>query len=88
MSVVAILALLVLCLAVVAAADSRRVIVEGKLVIPDGSSASSIKVSLNGNEYFATTNRNGDFSFREVPSGIYLLDVLDTTRVFSQVSLD
>jgi hypothetical protein len=61
--------------------------IEGELEIPTGESASNIEVTLNGGEYRAFSRIDGKFTFHDIPSGIYLLDVLSIRQVFSQMKI-
>jgi len=63
--------------------------VVGKIVIPDGTPVGNFQLSLRGDdgEYVAFTAADGSFQFHEIPSGIYLLDVLAVHQVFSQMKL-
>ena len=61
--------------------------IEGELEIPTGESASNIEVTLNGGEYRAYSRIDGKFTFHDIPSGIYLLDVLSIHQVFSQMKI-
>lgn len=61
--------------------------VHGRLSIPDGSTASGTKVTLNGEQLECLSRADGSFSFGRVPSGIYLVDVLSTHEVFSQLKI-
>ena len=61
--------------------------VEGELDIPSGEPASNIMVTLNGGEYTSLSRIDGRFTFHDVPTGIYLLDVLSINQVFSQMKL-
>lgn len=63
--------------------------VEGKIAIPDGTQASNFQLSLRGDdaEYVAMTAADGSFQFHEIPSGIYLLDVLSIHQAFPQMKL-
>jgi hypothetical protein len=61
--------------------------IEGELEIPTGESASNIEVTLNGGEYRAFSRIDGKFTFHDIPSGIYLLDVLSIHQVFSQMKI-
>ena len=46
------------------------VAVEGRLVIPDPARRVSHQIlSLNGDEFFATSREDGSFTFHHIPSG-------------------
>ena len=61
--------------------------VNGELDIPTGELASNIQVTLNGGEYTAISRIDGKFTFYDVPTGVYLLDVLSIHHVFSQMKI-
>jgi len=61
--------------------------IEGTVKIPDGTVAVNFKVTLNGNEYISMTDINGAFTFYNIPSGIYLLDVQSLYQIYSQFKL-
>lgn len=61
--------------------------VEGTVKIPDGTVAVNFKITLNGDEYMTMTDINGAFTFYNVPSGIYLLDVQSLYQQYSQFKL-
>ena len=61
--------------------------VDGELDIPTGELASNIQVTLNGGEFAATSRIDGRFTFYDVPTGVYLLDVLSIHHVFSQMKI-
>lgn len=61
--------------------------VEGRLAIPDGTSVGNTKLSLNGEQFTTMSRADGTFAFPGVPTGIYLLDVLSTHEIFSQMKL-
>lgn len=84
--------LLISAITAAAAATAARTVIatlpiDGELDIPNGESASNIRVTLNGGEYSALSRIDGKFTFHDVPSGIYLLDVLSIHQVFSQMKL-
>ena len=43
--------------------------IEGKLVIPDGSSTGNYKITLNGEEYTTLCQSDGSFTFHNIPTG-------------------
>lgn len=61
--------------------------IEGKIVIPDGSSAVNYHIALNGDQYSTICRVDGTFTFHEIPSGVYLLDVLSINEIFPQMKL-
>jgi Protein of unknown function (DUF2012) len=61
--------------------------VDGELDIPTGELASNIQVTLNGGEFSAISRIDGRFTFHDVPTGVYLLDVLSIHHVFSQMKI-
>lgn len=61
--------------------------IDGELDIPNGDSATNIMVTLNGGEYSVLSRMDGRFTFHDIPSGIYLLDVLSINQVFSQMKI-
>lgn len=64
-----------------------RIPIDGELEIPNGDSATNIQITLNGGEYTALSRIDGKFTFHDVPTGIYFLDVLSIHQVFSQMKL-
>ena len=46
-----------------------------------------IRVTLNGGLYTALTTVSGHFSFYDIPSGVYILDVSEPNFAFSQMKL-
>ena len=60
--------------------------IEGELDIPNGDSATNILITLNGGEHSALSNIDGRFEFHDVPTGIYLLDVLSIHQVSTLMS--
>jgi len=62
--------------------------IEGRLFLHDRTSASNLKVSMNGGEYVTYTKADGTFNFHDVLPGIYLLDVLSPHHYFSQVKVN
>ena len=75
------------CSALSSEADEPTMRVLGRLSIPDGSSVSGTKVTLNGEQFECLSRADGSFHFGRVPSGIYLVDVLSTHEVFSQLKI-
>jgi len=61
--------------------------IEGRLVIPDGSSSANIKVVLNGEQYTTLSRTDGVFIFHQVPSGIYSLEVLTPRVAFPSMKI-
>mmetsp|Transcript_22987 Transcript_22987/g.33014 ORF Transcript_22987/g.33014 Transcript_22987/m.33014 type:complete len:213 (-) Transcript_22987:70-708(-) len=50
--------------------------IEGRIVIPDPTRRVGNHIlSLNGNEYITITRVDGSFTFENIPTGIYLLDI-------------
>lgn len=87
-----ILRILLLVISIAYGASSVQVItatlpVNGELDIPTGELASNIQVTLNGGEYTAISRIDGKFTFYDVPTGVYLLDVLSIHHVFSQMKI-
>jgi len=62
--------------------------VEGRLLFPDKSTPPTTKLTLNAGEYETFSRFDGSFTFHDVKPGVYLLDVLSTTVMFSQVKLN
>lgn len=90
--VMSIYRLLMLVAAIAYAASSVQVSiatlpVDGELNIPTGELASNIQVTLNGGEFSAISRIDGRFTFHDVPTGVYLLDVLSIHHVFSQMKI-
>jgi hypothetical protein len=73
-------------LLVAGAVCSEGMTVEGRVTLGK-MDPSNMKLSLNGLKHYAMTAGDGSFRFYDVPSGIYLLDVLDTNFVFSTMKL-
>jgi hypothetical protein len=46
------------------------------------------RVALNGGEYTTFARRDGRFTFYDLPSGVYVLDVLAVTENYSQFKID
>jgi len=72
--------------------------IDGKVVIPDGSKGSNLKVVLNSGQYETLTRSDGCFTFYlpitktsdnsiEYPNGIYSVDVLSTHTYFSTMKV-
>ena len=61
--------------------------IDGELDIPNGDSATNIMITLNGGEYSVLSRIDGRFTFHDIPTGIYLLDVLSINQVFSQLKI-
>eukprot|EP01031_Cornospumella_fuschlensis_P011595 gene11595-14165_t len=59
----------------------------GKVVLPDGNPIAGSPVSLNSGEYTVTSRIDGSFTFYDVSSGIYSLDVYSTAFHFPQLKL-
>jgi outer membrane receptor protein involved in Fe transport len=51
-------------------------VVRGRLLLPDGSALPGIGVRLAGTEQSARTDEHGDFTFPEVPAGVWRLFVV------------
>ena len=62
--------------------------VTGRLTYPTNFPVPTTKLSLNGGEHEAITRVDGSFTFHDVPPGIYLMDVLSSEAMFSQVKLN
>ncbi|KAJ1458119.1 hypothetical protein M885DRAFT_514218 [Pelagophyceae sp. CCMP2097] len=63
--------------------------VEGSLNLRDKTQTlATTTVVLNGDEYRTYTRLDGSFVFHDVKPGVYLLDVLSTEFVFSQVKIN
>jgi Protein of unknown function (DUF2012) len=61
--------------------------IEGVLEIPNGELAVNYQITLNGGEYTTISRHDGSFTFFDVPSGIYTLDVLAIKYAFPQVKI-
>lgn len=61
--------------------------IEGQIEIPSGESVSNIHVQLNQGEYTCMSRSDGSFTFHDIPTGIYLLDVLSIRQVFSKMKI-
>jgi Protein of unknown function (DUF2012) len=61
--------------------------IEGILEIPNGEVAANYQITLNGGEYTTISRFDGSFTFFDVPSGIYALDVLAIKYAFPQVKI-
>lgn len=62
--------------------------VEGRIEVPNaGMPVGNQEITLNGGEYSTLTRSDGSFSFYEVPSGIYLLDVGDIRATYPQMKI-
>ncbi len=79
--------LLLLALATVLSASEVKLPIEGRLRIPHGGPVGNIKIVLNRDEYITMSRADGNFTFPDVESGIYLMEVLSINEVYSQVKL-
>lgn len=61
--------------------------IEGQLIFKDDFPASNIPISLNDDEYSTLSKADGCFSFYGVPSGIYLLEILETSHIYSNYKI-
>lgn len=64
--------------------------VEGRVAIPDGKKGrglASVVVMLNGGEYSTVTKIDGKFTFHDVETGIYLLEVNAVDLAFPQMKV-
>merc|ERR1719198_1451489 len=61
--------------------------IEGRLQLPDRTKLPTTTVTLNGGQYQTYTKVDGSFIFHDVVPGVYLLDVLSTAHMFSQVKI-
>lgn len=61
--------------------------IEGKVVIPNGASTANYEVTLNGLQYSTLCRADGTFTFHNVPSGVYLVDVTSIKEIFPQIKL-
>ena len=72
------------------AADDNLVTVEGRVTIPDGKKGlglASVGVTLNGGDYSTTSRKDGKFTFHNVDTGIYLLEVNAVNLAFPQMKV-
>ena len=61
--------------------------IEGQLLIPDGTPTTNYEVTLNGNLHSAFCRSDGLFTFHDVQTGVYLLDVSSVKETFPQMKL-
>jgi hypothetical protein len=61
--------------------------IEGKVIIPTGASTANYEVTLNGQQHSTLCRMDGTFTFHDIPSGIYLLDVSAIGEYFPQIKL-
>jgi hypothetical protein len=62
--------------------------VEGRIEVPNaGLPVANQEITLNGGEYSTLTRVDGSFTFYEIPSGIYLLDVGDIRATYPQMKI-
>lgn len=61
--------------------------IQGQVVIPDNTPAVNFRVTLNGDEFATMTDITGTFTFYNIPSGIYLLDVHSLNQMYPQFKL-
>ena len=83
------LILLQICISssVSSSVSSPTMVVQGHVSIPDSTPAVNFRVTLNGNEYVTMSDIHGAFSFHNIPSGIYLLDVQSLYQMYPQFKL-
>lgn len=43
--------------------------IEGRLIIPDGTAAGNLDITLNGDLYSTMSRSDGSFTFHEIPTG-------------------
>ena len=81
---------LVILLTMPVMAQEKVAPVEGRVSIPDGKKGkglASVVVMLNGGEYSTMTRSDGKFTFHDVETGIYLLEVNDIHLAFPQMKV-
>lgn len=61
--------------------------IEGQVEIPDGTPTTNYEVTLNGNLHSTFCRSDGSFTFHDVQSGVYLLDVSSEKETFPQMKL-
>ncbi|KAJ1388722.1 hypothetical protein B484DRAFT_459766 [Ochromonadaceae sp. CCMP2298] len=84
------LMLLVACIALATVhAGVLTLPIEGRLEVPGNGhwSVWNQELTLNGDRYSTLTRVDGSFTFHDVTSGIYLLDVGSTGLVFPQMKI-
>lgn len=70
------------------ARNKLTVPIEGRIEVPNaGLPVGNQEITLNGGEYSTLTRTDGSFSFYEIPSGIYLLDVGDIRATYPQAKI-
>jgi hypothetical protein len=68
-------------------AETLTLPIEGKLVISDGRQVPTTALVLNGGEYRTLSRLDGGFTFHDIPTGIYALDVYNTAHHFPQLKI-
>lgn len=61
--------------------------IEGTITTPDGKPVSNVNVSIKGYKKHTTTNEKGEFSFREIPFGNYVLIYSYTGETSQEVAV-
>jgi hypothetical protein len=61
--------------------------ITGTIIIHGAETLSNTVIALNGNQYTTLTARDGTFTFYDIPSGIYSLDVRNIYYVFSSLKI-
>lgn len=71
------------------AVDILTLPIEGRIEMPNSNfePPTNQEITLNGDQFSTLSRRDGSFTFNDIPSGIYLLDVGSSAYLFPQMKI-